>query len=218
MANKLYYNTVNDTLLTILRKLMDAPEFTSFRLVGGTALSLQLGHRMSVDIDLFSDAEYGTLDFEAIDNYLHTNFNYVDCPSGHKDVAMGLSYYVGDSETYCIKLDLFYTDKFIRPCKEIDGIRLATVEEIAAMKVDVVARGGRKKDFWDIHEMANNIPLKQMLSLHEERYPYAHKEAEIIAQFADFSIADNDFDPQCFRGKFWEVVKLDLLDLATELS
>lgn len=218
MANKLYYNTVNDTLLTTLRKLMDATEFAPFRLVGGTALSLQLGHRMSVDIDLFSDAEYGTLDFEAINNYLHANFNYVDCPSEHENVAMGLSYYVGDSETSCIKLDLFYTDKFIRPYKEVDGIRLATVEEIAAMKVDVVARGGRKKDFWDIHEMANDISLKQMLTLHEERYPYAHKEPEIIAQFADFSIADNDFDPQCFRGKFWEVVKLDLLDLASELS
>ena len=53
MQNKLHYNTVTPLLLSILRTCMSAKEFDSFRLVGGTALSLQLGHRMSVDIDLY---------------------------------------------------------------------------------------------------------------------------------------------------------------------
>jgi Nucleotidyl transferase AbiEii toxin, Type IV TA system len=53
----LYYNTVNENLKDVLHQVMSAVEFENFRLVGGTALSLQLGHRMSIDIDLFSDAE-----------------------------------------------------------------------------------------------------------------------------------------------------------------
>lgn len=52
----MYYNTVNDSFKNTLITLMESSVFESFRLVGGTALSLQLGHRFSVDIDLFSDA------------------------------------------------------------------------------------------------------------------------------------------------------------------
>jgi hypothetical protein len=47
--------------------LMSANEFKDFHLVGGTALSLHLGHRMSADIDLFTDAAYGSVDFDAIE-------------------------------------------------------------------------------------------------------------------------------------------------------
>lgn len=60
MVSKLHYNTVNTELLRILRILMTAEEFKDFRLVGGTALSLYRGHRQSVDIDLFTDDEYGS--------------------------------------------------------------------------------------------------------------------------------------------------------------
>jgi hypothetical protein len=74
----LHFNTVTPLLKSILEDLMQAEEFASFRLVGGTALSLYYGHRMSVDIDLFSDADYGTLDFKAIDDYLREHYFYVD--------------------------------------------------------------------------------------------------------------------------------------------
>ncbi|NRT14911.1 hypothetical protein HNP99_001255 [Flavobacterium sp. 28A] len=66
----LYYATVNDLLKNSLLQLMQSEIFNDFRLVGGTALSLQIGHRESIDIDLFSDADYGTLDFGSIENYL----------------------------------------------------------------------------------------------------------------------------------------------------
>ena len=74
----LFYNTINPLLKSILQQIMGAEEFSAFRLVGGTALSLQLGHRISIDIDLFSDAPYGSIDFEAIDNYLKKNFFFVE--------------------------------------------------------------------------------------------------------------------------------------------
>lgn len=58
---KLYYQTVSESLLGILKKIMDSEIFADFRLVGGTSLSLQRGHRRSVDIDLFTDLDYGTM-------------------------------------------------------------------------------------------------------------------------------------------------------------
>ena len=78
MKSKLFYNTVAPLLLSVLKKLMISKEFDSFRLVGGTALSLYKGHRESVDIDLFTDAEYGSIDFDAIDIVLRSTYSYVD--------------------------------------------------------------------------------------------------------------------------------------------
>ncbi|MBV7532121.1 nucleotidyl transferase AbiEii/AbiGii toxin family protein [Chitinophaga sp. sic0106] len=77
MSAKLHWNTVTPLLQSGLRQLMTVPLFAPFRLVGGTSLSLQIGHRMSIDIDLFTDAEYGSIDFLPIDEYLRETYNYV---------------------------------------------------------------------------------------------------------------------------------------------
>lgn len=205
----LYYNTVNDLLKNSLEILMTSEVFDHFRLVGGTALSLQLGHRISVDIDLFSDAPYGSIDFEEIENFLKSTFSYVD---GFSDIqpTMGKSYFIGTDKDNAVKLDIYYTDDFIQPVKIMEGIRMATVEEIIAMKVDVVQRGGRKKDFWDLHELLNDHSIGKMLELHEQRYPYNHERELILKNFTDFSLADEDFDPICLKGKYWEFIKEDI--------
>ncbi|MEO5788604.1 nucleotidyl transferase AbiEii/AbiGii toxin family protein, partial [Gelidibacter sp.] len=203
----LHYSTVNDLLKNSLLKLMKSDVFNDFRLVGGTALSLQIGHRESIDIDLFSDSEYGTLDFDAIENHLTENFQYVDFLNIIP--GMGKSYFIGENKENAIKLDLYYTDTFIQPYIEVDGIRMATIEEIIAMKVDVVQRGGRKKDFWDLHDLLPSYDISQMLDLHKQRYPYSHDGDLIIHNFTSFEQADEDFNPICFKGKYWEFIKED---------
>jgi hypothetical protein len=213
MPDNLHYNTVTPLLRQVLIELMAAEVFAPFRLVGGTSLSLQRGHRESVDIDLFTDAPYDSIDFDTIEQFLRDNYTYVDSNNA-SPVGMGRSYYVGNSKDDSVKLDVFYTDTFIRPIKVIDGIRLATAEEIVAMKLDVVQRGGRKKDFWDLHEVKDEFSIDAMLALHEERYPYSHGRELIKNNFGMFEQADNDFDPMCLREKQWEVIKLDMLDFA----
>jgi len=211
MNKSLFYSTVSPLLLSILQDLMKASVFEDFRLVGGTSLSLQLGHRLSVDIDLFTDNVYDSVDFKEIDKYLRKKYLCVDIYNIDL-VGMGKSYYIGNSKNDCIKLDLFYTDTFIRPIFQIDGLRLASLEEISAMKIDVVSRIGRKKDFWDIHELMNDFSIEIMLDLHKERHPYTHDLQEIITNFRNFENADSDFDPICLRKKHWELIKLDLIE------
>jgi hypothetical protein len=80
MMKTLYWNTVNQELKECLELLMHSEYFQKFRLVGGTALSLHLGHRISVDIDLFSEEPYRSLNFDAIDDFLRLNYNYVSDP------------------------------------------------------------------------------------------------------------------------------------------
>ncbi|WP_193812371.1 nucleotidyl transferase AbiEii/AbiGii toxin family protein [Kaistella flava (ex Peng et al. 2021)] len=58
---------------------------------------------------------------------------------------------------------MYYTDPFIQPAKIEDEIRFVTIEEIIVMKIDVVQRGGRKKDFCDLHEVLRNYSINKML-------------------------------------------------------
>jgi len=212
----LHYNTVSPQLRSILETLMEAEAFAGFRLVGGTALSLYCGHRMSVDIDLFTNAEYGSVDFDAIDTFLRDTYTYVDT-NDYDVIGMGTSYYVGESEDACIKLDLFYFDAFGDEEVVENNIRLASVEDIIAMKLDVISRGGRKKDFWDIHELMDDYTIEEMFELHEERYPYTHDRDLLTNNFTDFSDADDDFEPDCLNGKHWELIKLDLTEFIGDL-
>ena len=206
----MYWNTVNELLRESLSVLMQAEEFAAFRLVGGTSLSLQLGHRISVDIDLFTNADYGSVDFDSIDAFLVSHFAYVDADFG-TPAGMGRSYLIGQDRENNVKLDLYYTtEKFIQQPLTVDGIRLATIEEIIAMKVDVVSRGGRKKDFWDLHELLPKYSISKMMELHQKRSEHTHNREQLLKNFRDFKQAEDDFDPECLRGKYWEFIKEDI--------
>lgn len=209
--NTLQFQTVRPILRSTLEHLMALEDFAPFRLVGGTSLSLRYGHRMSDDIDLFTDAEYGSLDFHNLQDVLRREFPYCsgDC---REVISFGVSYLIGNSKENCVKLDLFYTDTFIRPAEQHGNIRIAAVDDIIAMKMDVLARGGRKKDFWDLHLLHNHYSIEQMLSLYEERYPYGATHKECINGLLDFSIADSDPDPVCLQNKYWQLIKLDFTE------
>lgn len=209
MQTKLHKETVSDALWWTLKQLMEIEVLLPFRLVGGTSLSLQLGHRISVDIDLFTDVEYGSIDFDQIDSKLQDKFSFVEMQYEGNN-SFGKSYFIGQNEDDIVKVDLFYTDKFIRPVLVYDSIRMASIEEITAMKMEVIGQNGRKKDFWDIHELMDVMSIEQMIELHSERYPYTFTPEYLKNKLIDFQYADADFDPICLKGKYWELIKQDI--------
>ncbi len=206
----LHWNTVTPKLKTALLKLMNGQPFADFRLVGGTALSLYWGHRMSVDIDLFTDALYGTVDFKLLEDYIKQSFPYVQGDFGAHS-GIGKSYLIGENQESAIKLDIYYAmDPFYQPLNEIDGVKMATVEEILAMKVDVVQRLGRKKDFWDLHRGLEDYTIDEMISFHKQRFEWTHDEGLIRSNFTNFTLAEEDFDPVCLDGREWVFIKEDM--------
>lgn len=207
----LYWNIVKPRLQEVLIDIIYEPIFMPFRLVGGTSLSLQLGHRMSEDIDLFTDASYGSIDYKAIREFLENKYPY--CSSRNLDnVSFGTYFEVGNSKDDFVKIDLYYTDEFIENPIVIENIRMATVKEIIAMKLEVILRGGRKKDFWDLHFFIDKMDLDEMISLYKKRYPYNEAIDNIKKQLVNFDKADSDFEPICLLGKSWEIIKLDLYE------
>jgi predicted nucleotidyltransferase component of viral defense system len=210
---KLHIETVSSLLWESLEKLMAHDGLKEFRLVGGTALSLQCGHRISIDIDLFTDSPYNSVDFYQIDHWIKETFDYAEM-STEGNIGFGKSYYVGLDSANLVKLDFYYTDQFVFPELISGQLRMASKEEIAAMKLEVIGRGGRKKDFWDVHELLDSMSIHDMLSYYEKRYPYGHMKENLIQSLTKFDSADDDFDPDCLRQKHWELIKLDFEELA----
>jgi hypothetical protein len=208
----MHWYTTGPELQTMLRQLMVEPLFDPFCLVGGTSLSLQWGHRLSVDIDLFTDSTYGQIDFSGLVAWFRDHYAYLD-GNFAEPTGLGISLFAGTSVESAVKIDLYYTDAFIRPVLHDDGIRIADFADVLAMKLDIIGRkggGGRKKDFWDLHRAMDYTNLHQMLDMYAQRYPYGHTTHDLLTGLTSFSFADDDFEPLCLEGKHWELIKEDI--------
>lgn len=214
---KLHYNTISPILTDALTKLMQEKAFDDFRLVGGTALALQLGHRVSVDIDLFTDVEYGAMNLQELADSIQRVFPYFEGLEKLKTNAPGYTLYCGENDLEVVKLDLFYTDPFLFP-PIIDGqLRIADTRDIAAMKILAISNASRGKDYWDLHELLNQFSLNEMISFAVERFPYTIDRNEIISKL--ISIPIKMFDPSIvsLKGDFWEFVVEDIQEAAQKL-
>ena len=135
----IHKKTVTDLLWDQLEILMRMHALDSFRLVGGTALSLLIGHRMSIDIDMFTDSTYRSIDFKSIYRELKKEMPYVSTEKWVNN-SMGNSCFIGNQNSDTVKLDLFYTDNFVYPIIDYQNIRISSIEEIIAMKLDIIGR------------------------------------------------------------------------------
>lgn len=156
----LYKNAVDEKTYFLLKKLMKDDELKNFNLVGGTALSLQLGHRKSIDLDLFSKKDF---DSEKLKHYLIKEYKF-EQSFQEKNTLKG---FIDNVLIDCIKYDYEYINKV----KIIDEIRLLSMEDIVAMKfVAIYQDGTRMKDFIDIAYLSNYFSLNQMIEFCNKKY------------------------------------------------
>ena len=156
----LHYETIAPATRKLLNRLMSDNRLHDFVLVGGTSLALQLGHRLSVDLDLFTDTDFNEDSMRA---YLEKNYHF-------QADFMEPSTVKGEIEG--IKIDcIAHCYPWLKPCRQEDGLRLAQLEDIAAMKLNAIAGNGtRIKDFIDIAYLSSVFSLQQMLGFYEQKY------------------------------------------------
>lgn len=191
--------TVKPGTYALLKQLMILPELTDFHLVGGTALSLLYGHRESIDLDLFCPLRF---DSEIIDQTLRSAYRekYI---TDESNPSFGIFCYI-DS----IKVDLVkYRSPVIRPVKEIEGIRMFSVEDIMAMKIQAILGRGRKKDFWDIAELLEHYSVQDFVNFHKEKFSTQNLLITVPQAMLFFEDADEDENPVSLKGQTWESVK-----------
>ncbi len=195
----LHTETVESGTLSLLKKLMVLQSLKPFSLVGGTALSLRYGHRSSVDLDLFLHEKF---DFKSIENELEnvfgSEFNY---ESGHKNI--GIFCYIQK-----IKVDIVYFPHTpIEKTEEVDNIRMYSIADISAMKIQAILGRAKKKDFWDLHELLQHYPLQQLIDWHKQKYPNQMLAISIPNAITYFAEAEESETPMSFKNQTWEQIK-----------
>jgi predicted nucleotidyltransferase component of viral defense system len=190
--------TVTPGTLSLLRELMNVAELKDFYLVGGTALSLIYGHRISEDLDLFSLEKF--FNDELINN-LSKKFNGFDV---RHSIPPGIFGYIRN-----VKVDLVkYPHPIIRPTQMIDGIRIFSVEDIIAMKVQAILGRGKKKDFYDVFQLLQHYTVADFVVLHKEKFSTQNLLITVPQALTYFDDADESEDPvTLINGLTWEKVK-----------
>lgn len=199
----LHTETVAGSTLELLRKLEAESVMSDFNLAGGTSLALYLGHRKSVDLDLFTPNSF---DARKLEKFLHDKYGF-RTDFMEKNTLKGT---IDGVKIDCITHSYEYLEK---PYTE-SGIRLYGMEDIIAMKLSVIAdNGSRLKDFIDIAFLSTRFPFNTMLRLYERKFPGANviRPFKAITYFDDI---DFEEDIVMLNGDFdWNLIEKRLIDM-----
>ena len=134
----LHYETIDAGTLELLKNLLSLNLFQQLRLVGGTSLALQIGHRKSIDLDLFGEIDVDVLEINNALAQIAQPTQLNNSKNIHIYLING------------IKVDIVnYTYPWLEDVIYKDGLRLASNLDVAAMKLSAITGRGSKKDFID---------------------------------------------------------------------
>ena len=195
----LHLKTVEPHAFSILEQLMKIPELKGFSLVGGTALSLLYGHRISVDLDLFSNKPFEDgLIINALEKEFKTSF-----VNRSTNPQFGIFCFVDN-----VKVDIIrHPHPLIRPELNADGIRMFSTEDIIAMKVQAILGRGKKKDFWDIAELLKHFSIADFIQFHKEKYVTQNLLITVPHAITFFADAEESENPVSLKKQTWKGVQ-----------
>ena len=188
--------TIHPDTLELLKTLMHLPILGQMRLVGGTSLALQYGHRRSIDLDFFGNT---TEDVDELTEVLHGNVENVVRGNCSKRIK---AYMLNGVKVDIVNYDYPWIDALVAE----DNIRLASPKDIAAMKVNAVMGRGTKKDFIDVYFLLRHFSLEELIKLYLQKYNDG-SEYRALLSMSYFADADPQPMPYMFEGIDWETVK-----------
>lgn len=196
----LHFKSISTELLELLTKLMNEEEFKNFMLVGGTALALQLGHPISIDIDLFGHCE---IDENLFLEKLKTN-GTIQVLKKSKNILI--------CSVDGVKVDFVnYNYPLLDIPVKYNSIRMAGLKDIAAMKINAIAGRGSKKDFIDIYYLLQYFTLDEMIDLYLQKYNDG-SEFLVRKSLTYFDDAEDEEMPYMFENISWIEIKKTILE------
>ena len=194
----LHLETVAPSTLELLNELQGLDSLRETRLVGGTALSLQYGHRISVDLDLFAcnlEADFITIISE-IKNKGYT----IEIRKQSSSILIAM--------VEEIKVDVVnYPYPWIDHSIKEENIVMATDKDIAAMKLSAITNRGTKKDFIDLYYLLKHYSLEQMVSFYTSKYGESSV-FMVLKSLTYFDDAELDVSPNVLdRTINWSTIK-----------
>lgn len=197
--------TIEPKLLELLNKIMASEVFEGFYLVGGTSLALQIGHRFSIDIDMFGNAEINEIEF--IEEL--SKFGNVIILKKSKNIII----FSVDG----IKVDFVnYKYPLIENPKVIQNIRMLSDKDIGAMKLNAIAGRGNRKDFIDLFFLLKKYTLKELFSFYKKKY-IDGSEFMVLKSLTYFDDAEKEEMPVMFEEADWNQIKKTILKAEQKL-
>ena len=196
----LSYQTIEPHTLELLRRLMTEHSLVETRLVGGTALALQYGHRNSVDLDFFGKLDEDTL-------VVRSCLEKIGKVNVIKETKSIRIYNLDD-----VKIDFVDYSRYDwidEPGVE-GNLRLASPKDIAAMKINAIEGRGTRKDFIDIYYILQHYTLTDLLNFYKQKYP-EYSIFRALMSLSYFVDAEKQNMPKMFTTDSWEEMKAYIL-------
>ncbi len=201
----LFFDAVPTHTLELLKWMMEQEEFSGFSLAGDTALSLQIGHRQSVDLDFFGKSAIHA------DQYMEHlgSFTKIQLLSRSRNV---LILNAGGTKVDFVN----YQYPLVSKIQIKDGIRLFDLPDIAAMKLAAITGRGRKRDFFDLYFLLEYFTLQKMMDFYNRKYEDG-SEFLVAKSLSYFDDAEQDEDPVMLKEVYWADVKIKIGELVREM-
>jgi predicted nucleotidyltransferase component of viral defense system len=202
----MFEKAIDSKTRQVLRKIRETQVLENFYLAGGTALSLILGHRKSIDLDFFSSS---FPKFEILVAKLKTlNPKVINQDKGTLDL------YIDDVKVSFLEYKYPLVGDFL----EFDQVKVASLEDIACMKLSAISSRGSKKDFIDLYFILQKFSLGELLDLFEKKFKGVNYQmSHILKSLVYFEEAEKQPDPEFLVDVDWNEVKSFLEGKVKEL-
>lgn len=170
--------------LRLIQELQAIEELNEFNLVGGTALALMIGHRNSIDIDLFCQPVF---DDSFIIEMAKSRYEVYEIFRRKNTIICLINN---------IKTDFIWHDyPLLKPVVVEESIRMLSKEDISAMKFHAIIQSGKRlKDFIDVYFLLEHFTMNQMLDFFVQKYNYMNPMMALKA-VNYFEDIDTNIDP-----------------------
>jgi len=194
----MFTKTLLPDTLRAIQLISGFPEIKKAYLAGGTALALHIGHRISVDLDFFTQEEF---------NETETSTKLATLPEFVQDGTVKWTVWGKIGET---KFSMFYYKyPLLEDTLSFEGIRLASLSDIAAMKIHAIEDRGTRRDFVDVYFLSKKYTLEEMLDFYQKKYAVLEDHLYSILRSLDY-FEDAEAESQMPRMKInvaWEEIK-----------
>jgi len=200
-------NTIETKTFELLTELMNEPILSDFFLVGGTSIALQIGHRKSIDLDLFSQND---INVAQLNDFLSKKYHFIERYRAKHTLKGEINGVFID----CMKYDY----KLVKAINVYNNIRIASLEDVIAMKLSAITdNGSRLKDFVDIAYLSVKYSLQEMLSFYAQKYNDSNMLSAVKA-LGYFEDIDFESEPvELVNKKFsWKKIKDRINDMIKE--
>ncbi len=192
--------------LNLLGALSKFPDLNDFCLVGGTALALHFAHRISIDLDFFTQKEF---DENNLLEKLQEQFAVAVTNKSKNTLNLIID---------GIKVDMIrYNYPMVKKVVEVEGVRLFSVEDIAAAKLSAITNRGTKKDFFDLYELLKVFSLKELFGFYSIKFKNV-SHFMVLKSLTWFDDADEEPDPEMLRPLSWGEVKAFIIKTVKDVE